>query len=543
MEPFSFIHVADLHLGKKQYNLEIRYKDYFNTFQRILSIAVKKNVDFLLIAGDIFDNRKIDPSVLSEVFNIIQNFKKECLKKLDREIPLICIEGNHDNPLSSSKSWMSFLADLNLIILLEGYYDISSQSIIFPPYSEKTRKGGFIKIKDCCIYGLPFYGSFTYKLFPSIRAAIKDSKECFNILMMHFGIKGYDEMKPGIPYEKELELLREKVDYLALGHYHRHYSHPPKEPWIYNPGSIEINTTRELYAFRNNKYDDKAWRSERGIILGKIMGKEPYQQDFDLIEFDNGALNVDMIPNRKFLTLEPIDISQSNSFKDAIILIKEKLKKLVPLKEKGKELPDEDLNKMIIVFSLKGEIPYSRIEINMGELRRELLETFDILDVRISTKRLISTLDSIELFDEEKTINELEKEIFLSIIEQNPDHAPKKEQIMNLIEDLKTELLLKKPNIKYLKQKVEEWSKLTYKQFHEIKSPRDKLGAEKKEIDNSDIDLGEIAMDFPESETEMKEGEDLEKIEEEDFELYEELEIDLDDFIDDERRKNKEKEK
>ena len=153
MEPFSFIHIADLHLGKKQYNLDIRSKDYFNTFQRILSMALKKSVDFVLVAGDIFDNRRIDPSVLSEVFNIIQNFKKECLKKLERKIPLICIEGNHDNPLSSSKSWMSFLADLNLIILLEGYYDISSQSIIFPPYSEKTHRGGFIKIKDCCIYG------------------------------------------------------------------------------------------------------------------------------------------------------------------------------------------------------------------------------------------------------------------------------------------------------------------------------------------------------------------------------------------------------
>ena len=125
MEPVKFIHVSDLHLGKRQYNLKERYRDYFRAFQWVLDFAIKEKVDFILISGDLFDNKNINPSVLSEVFYSIRDFKERSIKNLEREIPLICIEGNHDNPIYTTNSWMSFLADLNLIILLSGEYEFS----------------------------------------------------------------------------------------------------------------------------------------------------------------------------------------------------------------------------------------------------------------------------------------------------------------------------------------------------------------------------------------------------------------------------------
>jgi len=75
MKPSKFVHIADLHLGKRQYNLSERYKDYFRAFKWILNFSLNEEVDFLLIAGDIFDHKNIGPSVLSELFHIIQNFK------------------------------------------------------------------------------------------------------------------------------------------------------------------------------------------------------------------------------------------------------------------------------------------------------------------------------------------------------------------------------------------------------------------------------------------------------------------------------------
>ncbi|KKK82044.1 hypothetical protein LCGC14_2807320, partial [marine sediment metagenome] len=119
----KFIHIADVHLGKRQYNNNERYQDYFRAFKWILEFAIQESVDFVLIAGDLFDNRKVSPEVLTEVFYIIRNFKTKSQEALNREIPLICIEGNHDTPIYSKQSWMTFLADLDLIILLSGEYD------------------------------------------------------------------------------------------------------------------------------------------------------------------------------------------------------------------------------------------------------------------------------------------------------------------------------------------------------------------------------------------------------------------------------------
>jgi len=229
----KFLHIADLHLGKRQYNIHERYNDYFHVFEWILNTSIKKEVDFILISGDMFDNRKIGPTVLTDVFNKISEFKKKAKKVLDRDIPIICIEGNHDNPIYSNQSWMTFLADLDLIILLSGEYNKKTKKIIFKPYDEKTHRGGKIKINGITIYGLPFFGSSTTHIFPQIYDAIEDNSKDVVILMMHFGIAGYDPLKPGIERSDNLEKLKEKVDYLALGHFHKQYFIPKKEPWIF----------------------------------------------------------------------------------------------------------------------------------------------------------------------------------------------------------------------------------------------------------------------------------------------------------------------
>ena len=227
MEPIKFLHLADLHLGKRQYNLKERYKDYFRVFKWMLSLSIKEEVDFILIAGDIFDNKNIDPSVLTEVFYTIRDFKEECKNKLKRDIPLICIEGNHDNPIYSSRSWMTFLADLELVVLLSGDYNRDTRTFKFEPYSKKTHRGGMFQVKkDTYIYGVSYFGSFTQHLFSALKSAIPKDDSKFNVLMMHFGLEGQDpgSNKPGVKRETTaLKELHQNVDYLALGHYHKQY--------------------------------------------------------------------------------------------------------------------------------------------------------------------------------------------------------------------------------------------------------------------------------------------------------------------------------
>lgn len=456
MKPIKFIHVSDLHLGKRQYNLKERYNDYFKAFQWILDLAITEKIEFLLISGDLFDSKNINPSVLSDVFYSIRDFKERSSLELKRVIPMICIEGNHDNPIYKTNSWMSFLADLDLIVLLAGDYDKDKKQLTFQPYSTSNHRGGMIEIKDTVIYGLPYYGSFTKHMFPAIYQAVPKKSDKFNILMMHFGIEGQDKSKPGIELTPNLKKLHDKIDYLALGHYHKNYILEDQDQWIYNPGSLELNDLTELSHIR-------------GAFLAEISGTEYYQKDIKTLECDNGNKDVSKIPNREFFQIRSIDITGQNSFDKAIEYILKRLKQYgLPLRDQNKEINKSDLNCPIATFKIVGEIGFSRLEINLTKLREEIKKNFNILDIRVSSKDLFSALDLIEIEDDEMTIDLIEKFVFSALIDQNEKYKPLKPEILNLLRDLKEEMILSKPNYSKLKAQLIQWSESNIEDFTEL---------------------------------------------------------------------------
>src|SRR5947199_9822411 len=108
----SFIHVADTHLGYDQYSVRERFNDFSRAFWSIMDDAVERRVDFVVIAGDLFNKRAIDAQTLIHAI--------EGLKKLkDKGIPVIAIEGNHDRSYyRDGTSWLQFLYYKGYLILL-----------------------------------------------------------------------------------------------------------------------------------------------------------------------------------------------------------------------------------------------------------------------------------------------------------------------------------------------------------------------------------------------------------------------------------------
>lgn len=515
MKTVKFIHIADLHLGKRQYNLYERYNDYFRAFKWILTHAFNEEVDFLLIAGDIFDHKNIGPSVLSELFHIIRNFKDKCFEKLNRSIPLICIEGNHDNPVYSVHSWMSFLADLDLVILLAGEYNKESKTFRFDEYSDKTHRGGMIKINDICIYGLPYFGSFTSQLFPAIKKAIPKIESKFNLLMMHFGIEGQDKRKPGVKLSQSLNLLHENIDYLALGHYHRQYALPSADPWIFNPGSLETNDLSEL-------------SFTRGAFIAEISGKEYYQQQITSIECDNGDIIPTSIPNRKFISVSSIDLEKTDNFDKSIDLILDRLQKGgVSLHDTKPVLEKSDLNCPILFFGIKGVIGYSRLEIDLNKLRNAIKKKFALLDVRIFTKELFSKIDQLQVGLDEMTIDEIEKEVIFSIIEEHSQFNPIKNEVVALMDDIKAQLTQRKPNYSELKEQMTEWCIANIDGF---KRPS-KIEAHIVEAEDEKEEALQRRIKEEQKESESMKGGRSDT--ESGFNPFEDFNLDLDDYIDD----------
>ncbi|HHU93225.1 MAG TPA: DNA repair exonuclease [Halanaerobiaceae bacterium] len=100
MRRICFLHTADLHLGSSlsiggEYSAALSPlldNAIYDAFSRLCAEAIDKQVDFVLISGDLYDGGS--RSVKANIF-----FNQECEKLASHNIPVYIIAGNHD-PLS-----------------------------------------------------------------------------------------------------------------------------------------------------------------------------------------------------------------------------------------------------------------------------------------------------------------------------------------------------------------------------------------------------------------------------------------------------------
>lgn len=456
MQPIKFIHMADTHLGFQQYNIPERKKDFNKAFNWVLGKAIEEKVDFILLAGDVFNSNKSDPETMTAIYQMITQFKNKSQQKLNREIPIIAIEGNHDKSnYFAKRSWMQFLADLDLIILLNpGNIKEENEEEIFhfTPYSENKKKPGMIRIKDTCIYGVPFYGAVTKKFFPIIYDSLSNTSDTYNILMMHFGITGQVKDKPGIDMSENLNQLHEKIDYLALGHFHKKYALPINNEWIFNPGSLEVNDAKEIWGIRGESY-------QRGIFLVEVKDKNRPNINHLLCANGNPE-DSNEIPNR-FFHYQWIDLglSKQTSFNDAISFILNKLQPGLGDVTK-KNLKKDNLEVPLVLLTLAGTISYSKLEVDINKLREQIQNKYNILDVRIFSGKINSKIDGLMVDpNSEKSIEDIEFDVFSLLIQENMDYASYSNEIIQLMLDLKPPLLNSKPDYNFLRDNVKDWWK------------------------------------------------------------------------------------
>ena len=86
----KFLHLADLHLGKRVNGFSM-LEDQAHILRQILAILDDEQPDGVLIAGDVYD--KSVPSV--EAVGLLDGFRTELRA---RGVPVLLISGNHDSP-------------------------------------------------------------------------------------------------------------------------------------------------------------------------------------------------------------------------------------------------------------------------------------------------------------------------------------------------------------------------------------------------------------------------------------------------------------
>lgn len=210
----KLLHTGDLHIGKTVHEVSM-LSDQRYILQQIADIAVKEQVDALVIAGDVYD-RSI-PS--TDAVNILDEFLSLISEK---KIPIFMISGNHD-----SAERVEFA---NRILEKQEVY-IAGEGI-----KQVTLKDNL--------------GEVTFVLLPFVKPAIVDSKNSMEavekmlsqvpiqkknehryILVTHFFVTGKGGTMPELSDSENLvqvggldnveATIFKDYDYVALGHIHK----------------------------------------------------------------------------------------------------------------------------------------------------------------------------------------------------------------------------------------------------------------------------------------------------------------------------------
>lgn len=242
----KFAHLGDCHLGGWR-QPELRELN-FKHFQSAIDKCLKEKVDFLLIAGDLFDSSYPPIETLRDSF-------KEFRKLADAKIPVFIIAGSHDYS-ASGKTFLDVLEHAGFCKNV-AIFETRNDKIILQPTI----------FKNVAIYGYPGKKA-GLEVDDLEKISLNDSPGLFKILMLHTAIR--DAVGP-LDIKAVDESKLPKADYLALGHLHINYQ---KNEKVYS-GPIFPNNLLELeelqggsfYIFCNGKIKKESIKLKEVFVL------------------------------------------------------------------------------------------------------------------------------------------------------------------------------------------------------------------------------------------------------------------------------------
>lgn len=225
---FKFIHAADIHLdsplkGLERYDGapvdEIRAASR-RSLENLVDLAVDREVDFVLIAGDLYDGNWKD-------YNTGLYFVSQIVKLRDAGIATFVITGNHDAENKMTKS----------LPLPENPHQLK--------VTLSSRKAETIVLDDIgvAIHGRGFSAAKVSENVVDSYPARRDG--LFNIGLLHTSLDSESDGEHSRYAPCRIaDLCRKQYDYWALGHIHKRAIRH-EEPLIVFPGNIQGRHIRE----------------------------------------------------------------------------------------------------------------------------------------------------------------------------------------------------------------------------------------------------------------------------------------------------------
>jgi len=247
------LHFSDLHIGVENYGridpetgLSTRLGDFLYSLDQVVEFALTEGVDLVLLAGDAYKGR--DPT---------QTHQREFAKRLNRlsraGIPTFLLVGNHDLPAASSRATaVDIFPTLEVANVYVGNslknYDVSTPlgpiQVLAVPWPRRSAILSREDSRDMSIEQVR--QALEERLTEGIDIEAKKlNPDIPAIITAHVTVNGATvgtERSMMLGQDHVLlvsALARQQVEYVALGHIHKHQILRPDPPMVVYSGSLQ----------------------------------------------------------------------------------------------------------------------------------------------------------------------------------------------------------------------------------------------------------------------------------------------------------------
>ncbi len=222
-----FIHVGDTHIGKV-YKDERRNEDVKDSFRQLIDYAIKNRPDFIVHAGDLFNEG--DPSLNDLLF-----VTDELNKLRQNGIKIFIVPGSHDIGMGEEDSIVELFDRNGLLVNLNSkrYIKYTDEGVML---RGETYHNAFI----CGIRGKR--SRVEDEIFKKLKIASSDPA-WIKIFLFHHTISSLGEQFKDL----DTESLPTGFNYYAAGHWHGHRDNIHYNGGVIQyPGSTEYCDEKEM---------------------------------------------------------------------------------------------------------------------------------------------------------------------------------------------------------------------------------------------------------------------------------------------------------
>ena len=227
----KFAHMADAHLGAFSKNPKLRDLN-FKAFQKAINKSIEENVDFIIIAGDLFHNPLPDMDLVKRTVEVLNKAKSY-------GIPIYVVYGSHDFSAGAT-SLLDVLAEAGVFYKVTKYEMKENKIRLLPVEDRKTG------VKIVGMPGLTASMEVRYFTEDAIDMNYLEKIKGEKIFVFHTTIA---ELKPDYISDKNavpISKFPKGFDYYAGGHLHERIISKINNSSLIYPGALFGATYNDL---------------------------------------------------------------------------------------------------------------------------------------------------------------------------------------------------------------------------------------------------------------------------------------------------------